>query len=333
MSILRLIYDGYNKNDNTFADCILLIQEQLFSYTLAYDISVKKGYPICSEAHIDILIEELCKKEAGDFWDAYKHAEEHGYYFIKFIESNVSGINPFRVPRFSEKDFENIFTELGGNKIPESTIKTPDFLYSKVVYELKDIQSESLYNRDRQNVLGEIFQEYPKRFINLNPEIVYGEETPRYHQLIKNTIQGHIKGASKQIKSYKTQGEFISAGIIVLNTGMFSLPHELLKRFVEQCLNNTKTVEFAFIFSQNMHGSWFDLYANYASEFVGATPTDGEELNKKVKALVDAKMTDMVRGKQFDSIIDSMHPISFEANNRIFFWNPGRIPSTLPKKQ
>ncbi len=331
MEILRLIYDGYNKQSNTYAKCILLIQRRLFSYTVAYDFTVKNGYPICSEAHIDMLIEALCEKEGGDLWDAYSQAKINGSYFIHFANKNVSGCNPFNVPRFSEKDFQNVITELGGNKIPESTIKTPDFLLNKVIYELKDIQTDSLFNKDRQNKIGEIFRNNPKHFIDLNPEINHGQESLKYYQTIKNTIQTHIKKASEQIKAYKTQNEFNSAGLILLNTGMFSLPHKLFVKFVEQSLNNTKTVDFVYIFSQNMQGSWFDLYANYASDFIGALPDGGDKLKKKVGQLINSKMTDMARGGQFESIIDQMHPISFEANNQIFYWNPGAIPSTLPK--
>ncbi len=330
MNILRVIYEGYNKLTNSFADCFILIQERTFSYSLVYDIAVKNGYPICEEPYIDRLIEKMCKEQGGEFWDFYQYAQQKGFSFTKFKDKNISGFNPFKVPRFSENDFEQIFVELGGIKIPESTLKTPDFFLDKIVYELKDIQSESLYNMDRQNKLGEIFQNFPKHFIDLNPEINYREETAKYHQLIKNSIQGHFKKASEQIKAFRQQETFESAGIILLNTGMLSLPHDLLEKFATQILANTNTIEFAFIFSQKVQGSWFDIYANYYNKFIGKLPTNSDKITKSVWKLVEHRMTEMVQGKPFESGVDNMHPISFEANNRVFFWNPGRIISTLP---
>jgi hypothetical protein len=332
MKILRLIYEGYNKKDNSFADCILLMREQLFTYAFAYEISTKNGYPICSEANIDRLIEDMCEKEGGEFWQAYKHAQENGYFFIKFRDKNASGNNPFKVPRFSEKDFESILNEMGGNKIPESIVKTPDFILNNVVYELKDIQSESLYNIDRQTKIGEIFQNNSDNFIDLNPELNYGEESSKYQQVIKNSIQGHFKKASDQIKAYKLHHNIDSAGVILLNTGMFSLPHQLLERFVEQIVMNSTTIDFTFIFSQKMQGAWFDMYATYGSKFIGKSPLDSDKIKASIDRLVNHRMAEMVQGKTFESIIDNMHPISFESGNKIFYWNPGRIKSTLPKK-
>ncbi len=332
MRILQILFEGYRANDNSFADCVILIKEQLFSNKSIFDISSKAGFPIVSEVRIYLLNETLCRAEGGEFWDGYKFACENEYFFIKYIDKKVSEFSPYKVPRFSESDFENLICKLGGTKILEATTQTPDFLLNGVVYELKDIQSDSLFNKERQNKIGEIFQSQNSRTINLNPQMNYGVETIQYHQLIKNSVHKHFKKASDQIKSYKLQNQVTSAGIIVLNTGMFSMPHDLLKVFVQQLLTNTQTIDFAFIFTQIMQGTWSDAYAVYGREFLGNIPMDAELLKKNVDDLVNFKMSQMMQGIKFESIIDSMKPISFQENNKIFYWNPGRIQSSFLKE-
>ncbi len=136
-------------------------------------------------------------------------------------------------------------------KIPDFAVETPDFILNDIIMELKNIQIDSLLNEDRQKNLSIIFANLPDRSVDLDPTIERGEITLADHKLILNSLRNNVRKASSQIKSYKRSRSVTAAGIIFLNTGMFSLPHELFKTLVSEILRkNTKTVEFAFIFSQ-----------------------------------------------------------------------------------
>jgi len=195
--------------------------------------------------------------------------------------------------------------------------------------ELKDIQHDSLQNEDRQKNLSRIFSDLPDRSINLDPNIERGEATAAYHGLIENSLRNNVKKASSQIKSYRNTHHASAAGIIFLNTGMFSLPHELFKTLVGGILiKHTRTIEFAFIFSQVMQTNGFDTYAVFPCEFVGNMPEQIKVLLPSVKKMIQQKMTSMITNPMRGLTLASQEPISFEKNNKIFYWNPGILPDS-----
>jgi hypothetical protein len=247
MEIVRVIYQGFSVEDQLYANCIMMIRREDFSVTQVYDISVAERYPICSAIHIDMLIESACEREGGDCWAAYREAAQDMYSLTCF--KYAGGRRPAMIPRFSEADFTAIFQELGGEKIIESSTETPDFRLCDIVMELKDLQQESLKNEDRQAHIAELFRLHAEHCIDLHPEANYGGLTKIYHNLIQNSIHNHLKKASSQIKTYRKTTTVSSAGMIFLNTGMFSLPHDLFKAMIADLLaSRTKTIEFAFVF-------------------------------------------------------------------------------------
>jgi hypothetical protein len=326
LSILQILYEGYNQEEQCFANCVILIKESDFSNTKAYEISRANKFPICSEIQVNQVIEERALDPVNNVADLYMEAKSKDHAFISFRDKSNAGLNGYHVPRFSEKDFENIIVQLGGEKIPESTVKTPDFLLYDVALELKDLQTDSLFNKDRQNTIAEAFENQPGYTVNLDPTIDYGTPTDKYRRLITNTIKNHIKNASEQIKSYKEQREIASAGIIFLNTGMFSLPHDTFMAIVDDVINReTRTIEFGLVFSQVMQSNGWDLKAVFMPDFVGNVPEQIKVLRSKLGDLIDQKMTDMMLTNPAILTTNSMHPISFCKNNKIFYWNPGRM--------
>ncbi|WP_281337067.1 hypothetical protein [Flavobacterium eburneipallidum] len=119
---------------------------------------------------------------------------------------------------------------------------------------------------------------------------------------------------------------FKNAGIIILNTGFESLPNELLKKMVADILNNeTKTIEFAFLFSQKMQTNGWNMDSVFLSEWVGNVPNEILKLKDEMDELVEIKMIEMVRENNSSKTIESQKPISFEIDNKVFFWNPGQM--------
>jgi len=332
MNILRILYEGFNQEEHCFAECVILLTESDFSVSRVYELSCANKFPVCSEIKIDRLLEERCLKAGDGFADFYLEAKKTGYAFKSFKDKSNNGLNYFNVPRFSEKDFENIICEFGGEKIPESTVKTPDFLLYNIVLELKDLQQDSLFNLDRQIAIAEAFENQSGYAINLDPTIDFSAPTDKYRRLITNTIKNHLKKASDQIKSFKETKDITSAGIIFLNTGMFSLPHDTFKAIVEDVIEReTRTIKFGLVFSQVMQTNGWELKALFFPDFVGEIPEKIKVLKPKLAELINQKMTDMMRTNSTILSANSQHPISFCKNNKIFYWNPGRM--TLPWKK
>lgn len=321
--IVRVIYQGFNKEANQYANCVLMVRRADFSTRSIYEISVAEQYPICSDIHLDILIEEACRQEGGEFWAAYKQAVDEGYSLTCFVNPSANRI-PAMIPRFSEADFATIL-----DKIPECSTETPDFRLGNVIMELKDLQQESLKNEQRQQNIAALFEKLSDRCINLDPLADYGQLTKAYHNLIQNSIHNHLKKASSQIKTYRKTETVTAGGMIFLNTGMFSLPHELFKSMVADLLNRrTKTIEFAFLFSQVMQGNGFDQYAIFKGEFIGNVPEEVKVLQQKVNILINEKMTAVIRDPTQLITMEEQHPVSFEENGKIFYWNPGPVPDS-----
>ncbi|MCL9807168.1 hypothetical protein NAT51_16665 [Flavobacterium amniphilum] len=326
MNIFRVQFSGYNRETNQFAKCFILIQEQFFNISKVNKISISNSYYICSEIKVDKLINHLCEQEVGDFLNAYQLSKKDGFSFTAFPDSGSLNMNFYRVPRFGENDFEEIIKSLGGKKIPETTTRTPDFLLDDILLEFKDLQKESLENNERQKSIAKHFENIVSFSINIDPSLDFGELTHGYHKLIKNTIKNNFKSASNQIKTYRVENNMQSAGIILFNTGLHSLPHELFKEMVVDILNReTQTIEFAYIFSQKMQTNGWDMYAIFMGEWIGNIPIKLEEIKNKMDELVNIKMTEMMHSNNSIATIESQKPISFEMDNKIFFWNPGQI--------
>lgn len=324
--ILIAQFEGYNKEQRCFAQCIILIKKSLFSISKIYNISLINNYFACSDIQVNYLNASKLHDADSEYQKSYFNALEKGYTFLFFIDSSNRSMEFYRVPRFSETDFELMINDLGGSKIKEVDIKTPDFLLDNIVLELKDIQNESLYNIDRQKSIAKIFNNYTGYTINLDPSLNLGDATIQYHSLIANKIKNHFKKASKQIKAYKEVNEILGAGIIILNTGMYSLPHDLLKKMVADILErNTDTIEFAFVFSQQMQTNGWNMYANFLIDWVGNVPDRIMKLHEHIGKLVNKKMSEMMVFNNSEHSIESQCPISFELNNKVFYWNPGQL--------
>jgi len=329
MGIFNVIYDGYNHEHNQYAKCFLLIREELCTTACCYERSVEFGYPVCSELDVREITEDFCAGKSEELLDSYYIARDTGCAFICFIDPLQRKRNFFDAPRFAEIDFEKLITEMGGRKIPEVTTKTPDFFLDGIVMELKDLQQEGLFDKDRRKTIAKMFGHLEVHAVNLDPLAVDGDLKTKYHAQIRNTIQNQVKKASDQIKAYIETNEVKTTGVILLNTGMFSLPHELFRSMVTHILTHqTNTVKFAFIFSQVMQANGFDTVANFYCDFIGNVPDTVKPLKDKVWKLVETKMTELAVSPDRGLAISSQHPISFFADHKIFYWNPGMLPDS-----
>ncbi|MRX38342.1 hypothetical protein GJU43_03580 [Flavobacterium sp. LC2016-23] len=331
-NILRVIFEGFNTKNQNYNNCILMIDESDFSRLKLYTIISNKGYLVSSEIKIDKLIRSLCEDVGGDLWEAYITAEHDGYSFTSFSEASFSNLYYHNIPRFNESDFETIICQLGGSKIPERATMTPDFMLGDLVIELKDLQKESLYNEERRNTITKIFEEDNGISVNINFSAASGEVKTAYKRVIANSIKNAVGKASKQIKEYRKINSVNMGGVFLINTGYFSLEHNLFKAIVEEIIaRDTTTINFVYIFTQSVfHNAIGDLRADYKQDCIGDLPSKLAGIYDACNMLVDIKMSSIF---QLDNVESSFaapqYPISFFADNKIFYWKPERIEPSI----
>lgn len=309
-----------------------MTDESDFSVAKLYDIISANGYVVCSEIKIDILIRYLCEDEGGDLWEAYIRAERDGYSFTNFGEPNFSNLYYYNIPRFTELDFENIIDQFGGSKIPETVTMTPDFILGDIVIELKDLQNESLYNKDRRSTIAKIFEADSSFSVNINFSNIEGESHAAYKRIIANSIKNTVRKASKQIKEFNKTNSINTAGVFLINTGYFSLDHQLFKTIIEEIITyDTTTIKFAYIFTQSVfHNAIGDLRADYKQDCIGELPSELNGIYESCKTLIDKKMSSVFRPDNGEkSFVAPQYPISFFADNKIFYWKPKRIEPSI----
>jgi len=332
--MLRIIFEGFCDRNERYSSCILLLDANSFSVTTIFNLVRYYQFQICSELKIDLLINDLCRREQGDFKECYKEALVKGHCFKSFPESSINTLFRFGIPRFTEADFQHAIEQLGGDKIKENTSKTPDFLIGNIAVELKDLQKEGLYDSERQKSISKVFENSDKDVINIDPSFMSKEELETYKRIISNSIKSIVKKASTQVKEYKLTDKTSGAGVILTNTGFFSLGHDLFKEIVQDIITNqTKTIEFAYIFTQSvLRNAIGDYEVFYYNDFIGIVPDAINEIQDKINNIIEKKMTSIFHSPNQKNTIQTQQPISFLVNDKIFYWAPRKIePSWNPK--
>lgn len=319
MEISQLSFKVFSNETEMFYECIILVRNESVSIALLKEVSQKLNANICSEIdESDVWIddEDMILALKGDGC------------LIKINDiDRLPSFNGFRVPKFDEEYIQTIIERIGGKKIQESEVKTPDFDIDGTVIELKNIELESLLDGERRNAIDKIFCNSDWSVINLDLELDLGEYTRRYKRLIENAIKYRVKDASKQIKARIKTNKVDSAGMILLNTGMYSLPHCVAKNVINKILlNDTKSVEFVYLISQVWQSNWADSYFVIQNEVLGKVNSTIVKLTEEFDKSLECAMTDMIRMEYHGKTIDPVKPISYFLNDRLYFWSPGHIP-------
>src|ERR1035437_6402313 len=102
--ILIVQFEGYNKKQECFAYCLILIKEELFSISNIYNISFSNDYFMCSEIKINYFNKSKINEVESEYQKAYFEIIEKGHAFLCSIDNSNQKMNIYRVPRFSESD-------------------------------------------------------------------------------------------------------------------------------------------------------------------------------------------------------------------------------------
>jgi hypothetical protein len=204
----------------------------------------------------DILIEERVREAGGAFWDAYQTAQRRGYWieiFPDHFASGKKGIPPIRPPRIGEAFVDQMVQLAGGRRLSkeernDDKTRNADYRIDDFVIELKDIQEEGMEKPERQAKIATLFRPYfpDEPEILIDPSLLSDEDLQQYAAIVGGPIKNAIKSAAEQIKATKQhlKAPQLRGGIIVVNSGYYSLPPEIFEQLVvEYAQSETRQIE------------------------------------------------------------------------------------------
>ena len=323
------------------ASIVMFIPENNKSTALkkARDELQKRQWEFINYEDKSTLIEERVKKGGGEVWDAYLSAKKGNIFFRVFPDhfgAGRDGIQPIRPARIEESFVDSVIISAGGQKIPESTQpgeNRADYIIGDFIFELKDIQEEGLQKDTHQHRIAELFEPYfpGKSEITVDPSILSKPDFLKYLDIISKPIKKRINKASKQIKATRKDLRLpdFKGGIILLNTGFGSFPHEEFANQVERFAKKDSK-QFQAIISIS---TWFYTNGVDSNMFYKFSPEEPiyPEIEKIRKAFDDSfkkMMTEAVLGKLPASagLTSPLSPVAFNCRGIDFNWKPLQIP-------
>jgi hypothetical protein len=286
------------------------------------------------------LIEERVREAGGEVWEAYQDALKSTIFFRVFPDhfgAGRNGIKPIRPARIKEPFIDEVIKNAGGRRLSEAVkkpgVRNADYILGDFIFELKDIQEEVFLKGSHQQKLAELFNPYfpGKSEIIIDPSILSKPDFLKYLDIISKPIKTHIKTASKQVKDTRLLlgKPDIKGGVIILNTGFGSCPHDEFANQVERyALKDSRQFEAIVTISTWFYTNGFDSYMFY--KFSPSEPqySELECIRKSFDASFGEMMTQLVRGELPDSTEYSapLSPISFVSEGIDFNWSPPTIP-------
>jgi hypothetical protein len=225
--------------------------------------------------------------------------------------------------RLTEGFIDGVVSEAGGRRLTREEIGTgqrnADYLLGGYIFELKDLQEDVLAKSRHQTKLV------------VDPSILKPNDLRTYLTIIGTPLHSHVRSASKQIKATRAllRRPDLKGGIIVLNTGFSSYPHELFGEQVERYVRkDSRQLDVAIAVSCWFETNGWDSYvfyriwpqASHVSEVVAFTDAFAH--------CFERMMTDLVRGNLPPSTrkADPSKPVAFSAAGLDLRWQPPRIP-------
>jgi len=293
------------------------------------------------------LIEARVKAMGGEVWEAFAEARRGHLFFRVFPDHFGAGNREFRpiLPaRITESFMDRVIEDAGGRRLREEEkqtgIRNADYLLGDFIFELKDLQEEGLQKGEHQERLAELFRSYfpGQGEVVLDPSVLSKPDYRKYLDIIGKPIKTHIKSASKQIKGTRKllEREELRGGIILLNTGFGSFPHEAFASQVERYATKNSS-QFSAIVSIGVwaHTNGFDTYVFY--EFSPKSPKQQEvvAVRNAFQQRFEQLMTDTITGAAPESadLAAPPRPVAFENSGIDFAWVPPRVHLPWEREQ
>lgn len=297
--------------------------------------------------HRDTLIREAVLEQGGKVWDAYVQAEQGKIFWLEDLESlpmckkgeELWGTGP----RLTEAFVDNLIQDSGGHRLTadeagEFREKNADYVLGKYILELKHFENEGLAVETRQRKIGELFKRYfaetPVR--KIDPYTLSDRDFRRYWEIVGVPIQKRVKAASKQVKATiaRLGSEQFEGGVILLNTGYLTVPHDFLVAMAERYASkDTSSIRHVIVISSWTITNGFDTVVNYGFHPHEPTCSDLKKLRDVFWETVEKLMTQMVTGglDSESGMQQPMSPTYFNHQGEMFTFGVPQLESSLKR--
>jgi hypothetical protein len=291
------------------------------------------------------LIPSRVRREGGKVLEAYLQARD-GTPFLLLSADHIPFVTKksgpaFYAPRLTEAFLDTVIERAGGKRIDlpsagSNPPKTADYRLGDLVLELKDLQCEGLEVRTRQVKIAQLFSSklHPDRSTIIDPALLSSEELRTYRRIVGAPVQAAIRNARGQVKATITRvGEpGLAGGVILLNTGYGSMPHDLLSSLAQELVSESTTLQVAICISAWTVTNGFDTVVYFAFDpKEHCLPAIGG-LRVAFDDCRDGLMTRWARtGFRLPGpVSDPLMPIVFEEAGSIYCFTPPTPPSSIP---
>ena len=237
------------------------------------------------------LIEDRVREAGPQVWAAYELALQRGYWMRidpDHFASGKGGIPPIRPPRINEEFVDRIVMRVGGRRLTPAernheNTRNADYRIDNYIIELKDLQEEGMEKPERQQRIAQLFLNYfpDETEILIDPAVLSPEDAQQYARIVGSSVRERIKDAANQVKATKAHlgDATLRGGVIVLNSGYYSIDTENLEELVHRSARtDTTQLDCAVCITANNTTDGFNSWMNFRF----SPPEHGNELQTKL---------------------------------------------------
>ncbi|MBK1880203.1 hypothetical protein [Pelagicoccus mobilis] len=249
----------------------------------------------------------------------------------------------FSAPKIGELFIDDVIESVGGKRLStelteKRSQKCADYLLSNVAIELKDIQSEGLLVKSRQekltSFLSSVVQEEGE-FIDLSRDDLTDDEWRTYVDILGGPIKNQIKSAARQLKETRSRLGCLRCGVIFLNTGYLSIPSSLFASIVRRyCEKDTNQIDFSICISSRLLTNGFESELTFSFDPSDEDDTLIMRIREGFWKQVDSLMSDFAKNgfQQDRDTMGPLEPIAFSKDGVYFSTHVPRLQSELDEK-
>lgn len=292
------------------------------------------------------LIEDRVRREGGPVLEAYLRAKAGEPFVLEELDeiafvTKKSGPS-IVAPRLTEAFVDRVVLAAGGERLDSGESgpnlpKTADYRIGGSILELKDLQTEGLEVRTRQERLARLFTSKlrPDRSVLIDPALLSVEETRAFVDIVGRPIRKRLTEAGQQVRATlnRLAEQRMRGGVILLNTGYGSVPPELLYSIASDYVARSATVSVVVCISAWTVTNGLDTVVNFAFSPVEGGQRDVVALRNAFWSEVDTLMTEWARGGfgAPEAAADPLRPIVFEQGDSVFAHLAPKPPSSVGK--
>lgn len=297
----------------------------------------------------DTLVRNAVMAQGGDVWDAYLQAEIQGMFWMESLDSLPMCMKGEALcgtgPKLTEGFIDKLIVEGGGHRATSEEAggfleKNADYIFGKYVLELKQFESEGLSVESRQKKIGELFKHYLSEGAvhQIDPYKLSEDDFNKYWEIIGVPIQKRIKAASKQVKATiaRLSPNEYEGGVILLNTGYLSVPHDFLVAMAERyAVKDTSSIKTVIVISSWTVTNGFDTQVNYGFHPHDPICKDLRKLKETFWSTVEKLMTQAItRGLAPEyGMQEPMPPTHFHHEGKVFTFGIPQIESSFDRSK